>query len=531
MSAIGENTLGLLTEQSFERRGDYPSLLFEGRWYGSRELFERSCRIAAGLTALGVCAGDRVVVTMANCPEVQVVYQAVWRAGGVVTPATFLLSPEELTHVTADSEACAIVTTSEFADKVCAAARGLHHVRYVISTGGERPGVLRLTEVEESESQSIVPRADHDLAALLYTGGTTGQSKGVMLSHSSLCYSGRSAYQSAHVPGVIRSLMTLPLSHAFGLLVTITGLHYDEQATSVLLRWFNATTFLEMVEEHRLQAVAVVPSMLQLLLGEPLEDYDLSSLLYVNSGGAPLPPEVEQEFVRRVPSVTVRQGYGLTETAALVSSNPVGHERRGSVGRPVPETEVRILDDEGRALPPGQPGEVCCRSPGVMQGYWRSGGRDPELTAEALRDGWLHTGDIGYLDDDGYLYIVDRKKDLIIRGGFNVYPRDVEDELVEHPAVRMAAVVGRPDLVHGEEIVAFVAPAAGAELTAEELIAWAREHIGAYKYPREVHFVDSLPLTTVGKIDRKVLRAQLVEAAGDGRAQPRRGVRSRSSLS
>jgi long-chain acyl-CoA synthetase len=166
-----------------------------------------------------------------------------------------------------------------------------------------------------------------------------------------------------------------------------------------------------------------------------------------------------------------------------------------------------------------------------MQGYWRSGGRDPELTAEALRDGWLHTGDIGYLDDDGYLYIVDRKKDLIIRGGFNVYPRDVEDELVEHPAVRMAAVVGRPDLVHGEEIVAFVALTPAAEITPDDLIAWAREHIGAYKYPREVHFVDSLPLTTVGKIDRKVLRAQLVEAAGDGRAQPRRGVRSRSSLS
>jgi long-chain acyl-CoA synthetase len=267
------------------------------------------------------------------------------------------------------------------------------------------------------------------------------------------------------------------------------------------------------VQEQRVQTTPVVPSMLQLLLGQPLEEYDLSSLRYVNSGGAPLPAEVAQAFARRVPSVTVRQGYGLTETAALVSSSPVGRERPGSVGLPVPETEIRILDEDGRVLGPGQPGEICVRSPGVMRGYWRS----PEATAEALRDGWLHTGDVGYLDEEGYLFIVDRKKDLIIRGGFNVYPRDVEDELVEHPAVRMAAVVGRPDVVHGEEIVAFVALAQDAELAPEELIAWAREHIGAYKYPREVHLVEAVPLTTVGKIDRKVLRARLVEAAGDGR--------------
>ncbi len=278
----------------------------------------------------------------------------------------------------------------------------------------------------------------------------------------------------------------------------------------MLLRWFHPTTFLDMIQEHRLQTSAVVPSMLQLLLGLPLEDYDLSSLRYVSSGGAPLPGEVEQEFSRRVPSVTVRQGYGLTETAALISSTPVGRERRGSVGLPVPDTEVRILDDEGRELPAGEPGEVCCRSPGVMRGYWNA----PEATAQALRDGWLHTGDIGYLDEDGYLFIVDRKKDLIIRGGFNVYPRDVEDALVEHPSVQMAAVVGRPDTVHGEEIVAFVALSAGAEATSEELIAWSREHIGAYKYPRELHFVDAVPLTTVGKVDRKALRAQLITAAG-----------------
>jgi long-chain acyl-CoA synthetase len=509
VTALGEHTLGLLSEQSFERRGDYPALLFEGRWHSSGELFERACRISAGLSAAGVEPGDRVVVTMANCPEVSVVYQAVWRVGAVVTPATFLLSTEELRHVISDSEACAVITTSEFARKALEAARGLHHVRFVISAAEADEGTVSLSELEAAEPGPIISRGDDDLAALLYTGGTTGQSKGVMLSHSNLCFSGRSAHKSGHVPGVNRMLTTLPLSHAFGLLVTITAMHSVEQGITVLLRWFAPDTFLEMIQEHRLQTTAVVPSMLQLLLDQPLESYELSSLRYITSGGAPLPAEVEQEFARRVPSVTIRQGYGLTETAALVSTNPVGRERRGSVGLPVPDAEVRIMDEEGRTLPPGQPGEICCRSPAVMRGYWRA----PEATSQALRDGWLHTGDIGYLDENGYMFIVDRKKDLIIRGGFNVYPRDVEDALVEHPAVQMAAVVGKPDVVHGEEIVAFVALAADAEVTPDDLIAWSRERIGAYKYPREVRVVESVPLTTVGKIDRKALRAELTARA------------------
>jgi long-chain acyl-CoA synthetase len=203
--------------------------------------------------------------------------------------------------------------------------------------------------------------------------------------------------------------------------------------------------------------------------------------------------------------VSIRQGYGLTETAALVSTNPVGRERDGSVGLPVPGTEVRITADDGSVLPAGEIGEVCVRSPGVTQGYWNA----PEATAEALQNGWLHTGDVGYADADGYLYIVDRKKDLIIRGGFNVYPRDVEDALVEHPEIELAGVVGRPDPRYGEEVCAFVSLHAGSELTGEAIVAWAKERIGGYKYPREVQVVETVPLTAVGKIDRKALRAGL----------------------
>ncbi len=512
MSAIGGKHLGRLVEESYARRGDYPALLFEGRWHSSGELFERSCRLAAGLQELGVAPGDRVVVSMANCPEVGIVYQALWRAGAVVTPATFLLPPADLRHVIADAEAVAVVTTPEFVDKVTEAVAGLDCVRHVISTETGQPATTALAELEAADPGPIVPRRDDDLASLLYTGGTTGRAKGVMLSHANLYFSGSAAHASAYVPGVNRALATLPLSHAYGLLVTVAAPHSPERGIAVLLRWFDPDAFLELIGRHELQLSAVVPSMLQILLSKPLEDYSLSSLRFLSCGGAPLAPDVHGEFVRRVPSVSIRQGYGLTETAALVSSNPAGRERTGSVGLPVPGTEIKIIDEHGAALPDGEPGEICARSPGGMRGYWRS----PETTAEALEDGWLHTGDIGYRDADGYLFILDRKKDLIIRGGFNVYPRDVEDALVEHPDVQMAGVIGRPSRIHGEEVVAFIAPRAGSAPVPEALIAWARERIGGYKYPRELHVVPSIPLTPVGKIDRKALRAQLETGMDNG---------------
>jgi long-chain acyl-CoA synthetase len=501
----GTRNLARLAEAAFERRGDYEALLFEGRWHRSAELFDRACRVGTGLTELGIAPGDRVVVSMVNCPEVTMVYQALWRAGAVVTPATFLLTTPDLRHVIADSEAVAVITTSDLADKVHEAADGLAHVRHVISSGPDGLG-----ELESASPGAIVERADDELAALLYTGGTTGRAKGVMLTHANLWFSGEAVQKASHVPGVHRSLMTLPLSHSYGILVTIGGMHSPESPVTVLLRWFEPRTFLEMIAEHRLQTSAVVPSMLHLLLQQPLEEFDLGSLVYLGCGAAPLAAQTAAEIERRIPGVTVRQGYGLTETAALIATNPAGKEKPGSVGVPIPGAEVRITDEEDRALPVGEIGEICCRSPAVMQGYWRS----PEATDETIRDGWLHTGDVGYLDEDGYLFIVDRKKDVIIRGGFNVYPRDVEDALLEHPAVVSAGVVGRPDERHGEEVVAFVALRAADAVSAEELVDWARERIGGYKYPREVQFLDAMPLTAVGKLDRKALRAQVRVPAG-----------------
>ena len=485
---MADEHLARAAEETFERVGDYEAVWFDGRWTRSAELRGRAARLAGGLRDSGIEPGDRVLVLMANCPEVGIAYNAIWRAGGVVTPAIFLLPPTELEHIVSDSGAKLVLATPELAANV---PEGIP----VVTTD-------EFGSLEEREPLEIVPRAPEDAAALLYTGGTTGRSKGVLLSHENLWWAGKAGHEAGHIPEITRGLLALPLSHAFGLLVTVVGLHAEEQSQTVLMRWFDPTRWLELAQEHRTQISAVVPSMLQLLLAMPLEEYDLSELRYVVSGGSPLPPEVAHELIRRVPQVEIREGYGLTESAALVTSTPPGESRLGSVGKPVPGVEVRIDGDD-------EVGEICVRSRLVMLGYWQQ----PEATAEAVKDGWLYTGDFGYLHEDGYLYVVDRKKDLIIRGGFNVFPRDVEEALLEHPAVAAAGVVGRPDEAHGEEVVAFVELRSKYEVDADELVAWSQERIGGYKYPREVHLIPSLPLTPVGKIDRKALRARILEEA------------------
>ncbi|MGZ6826843.1 MAG: class I adenylate-forming enzyme family protein, partial [Mycobacteriales bacterium] len=482
-------------ELALERFDDHPALLFEGRWYSSHELGGRTRRAAAGFARLGVRPGDRVVIVMANCPEVGLAYSALWRAGAVPTPALFLLTEDELRHVVSDSGAVAVVTTPEFLPKVSASAPGLP----VVVVGGD--GGTSWEELESGEELALVDRAPEDLAALLYTGGTTGRSKGVALTHAGLDAAGFAASEAAYSPGRNSMLLPLPLAHAYGLLVTVAGLHSREPGTSYLMRWFDPASWIGLVEEHRIQASALVPSMIQMLLGQPLEEHDLTCLERVSSGAAPLAAEVIAEFERRVPGCEVREGYGCTESSALISTQPNGERRIGSVGKPVLGVQVRIELPDGSEAAPGEDGEICVGGATVMQGYWQS----PEATDFALRDGWLHTGDVGHFDDEGWLYVVDRIKDLIIRGGFNVYPRDVEDVLLAHPAVAAAAVVGRPDPKLGEEVVAFVQ--LSGEATPEELIAFSKEHLGAYKYPREVRVVDQIPLTSVMKTDRKRLRS------------------------
>ncbi|NGN63133.1 long-chain fatty acid--CoA ligase [Streptomyces sp. A7024] len=510
MAQEQSRNLARLAEAAFQRLGDHESLVYEGKAYRSGELFERGRRVAGGLGEIGVRPGDRIVVLMANCPEVPVTYHAIWRAGAVVTPVIFLVSPAELAHILTDSRAEVIVTSPELLGTVAGAAAQAPGLRRVVVAGEWPPDALPETvdvtsyeELEAAAPVGIAPRGDDEPAALLYTGGTTGRAKGVVLTHRNLHACSLATHEASDVEDSTRTLVPLPLSHAYGLIVTLTGWHSTKPGLGVLQRWFTPQEWLELAAKHGVHRTTLVPSMIRMLLDLPLEDADLSQLRYVNSGAAPLPPDTRAEWERRVPSSRILEGYGCTESGSVVSATHPDAIRPGSVGRALPGYEVEIRDDDGELpVPAGTDGEIWVRSAGVMAGYWNA----PVLTSETLRDGWLRTGDMGRVDADGYLYVVDRKKDLILRGGFNVYPRDVEDVLVTHPDVAAAGVVGRPDGRLGEEVVAYVALHPESKLTGAELVAYARGKLAAHKYPRDVHILGGLPLTSVGKLDRKALR-------------------------
>ncbi|MFE7227409.1 class I adenylate-forming enzyme family protein [Nocardioides sp. NPDC057577] len=554
MSALpGRHNLAVLAEESYARHGDHPMIFFEGTWHSSAEIAERSARVAGGLCRLGIEPGDRVVVLTMNTPEVFVSYRALWRLGAVVTPVIFLQTPPELRHILEDSGARAAIVTPELLPLVQAASEGLDLTVIVAgdvpaplvepaseasgvetntarsSAGGDRVGLdtpspsgsggstsgepralVAYQILESADPIDIAPRGDDDLAALLYTGGTTGRAKGVMLSHRGLWESGHALHRVGESQGTTRWLLPLPLSHAYGLIVVISGMHSSRPQSSVLQRWFDAKGWLELAQEHRVESSTVVPSMLQMLLDQPYQDYDLSSLRSFGSGGAPLLPAL-REKAEEAFDVSILEGYGCTESSAVIAASTLEESRPGSVGKPLSHAEVIIAGPDGEAVPTGEEGEIWVRGPGVMQGYWN----DPAQTAATVVDGWLRTGDIGHFDADGYLYVDDRIKDLIIRGGFNVFPRDVEDALLAHDAVTAAAVVGRPDTQRGEEVVAAVALHPGARTTPEELIAFAKTRLAPHKYPREVLILDAVPVTSVGKTDRKAVRSMVRTTEGE----------------
>lgn len=502
---MGKFNLARLGEETFDRLGDYEWLHFEGAWYRTGELRERALRIGGGLVELGIAPGDRVVVMLPNSPDVGVVYSALWRAGAAITPLMFLLPPDDVRRIVADSEATAAITSPDLLPTVRAAAEGAEHLKWIVSTGPAGDGVESLAALEEAAPGPIVDRDDSDLATLLYTGGTTGRAKGVMLTHENHARCSKAVHDRSYIPEVTSTIGALPLSHAFGILVSVAALFVRERGTVFLMTWFEPEGYLRLIQEFRIQRAVAVPSMVQMLLGSPLEEYDLSSWAFLGVGAAPFAREVIEEFERRVPSCVIHEGYGLTESGGAATSSPPGKRRIGAVGLPLEGYEIKILGPDDDEVPAGEIGEVCIRSRGVMKGYWKS----PEETAHALRGGWLHSGDVGRFDEDGYLVIVDRIKDLIIRGGFNVYPRDVEDALLEHPAVQVAGAVGRPDPRLGEEVVAFVSFRPGKEAAPEELIEFSKGKLGRHKYPREVRVLGYLPLTHVGKVDRKALRQML----------------------
>ena len=490
--------LARLGEDSVATWGEYVSLAFEGREWTNLEQQRAANRFAHALRGLGVDPGDRVVVLLPNCPEVLQAYAAILKAGGVIVPVVFLLGPDEVRHILADSEAKVVITAPELLGKLEGWTGGVT-VLVGGGTGGLAWGDLL---AGEAETFPTVDRDDGDLAVILYTAGTTGRPKGVALSHVNLASNARAAASLYELDRTAWALMVLPLSHSYGLTVMNAGSILGTKG--VLLRWFNPEAVLEAIQRYRVESMSGVPTMFVYLLHYPdAGRFDTTSMRAWGSGAAALPIEIVEPFEQKFGG-RILEGYGLTEASPVVSAHRYSGVRKlGSVGPPLPGVEVAILDEADAEVMTGQIGEVCVRGANVMQGYYRL----PEETARALRAGWLHTGDMGKLDADGYLFIVERKKDLIIRGGFNIYPREVEEALYAHPAVAEAAVVGMRDPLMGEEVLAFVALKAGASAEAAALIEFCQSRLAKYKCPKQVRFVDALPKSPIGKILRKELRS------------------------
>ena len=497
-----------LTLDNLEKYGEYVSTWFEDRSFTNVECYARACQLAEVLRARGIQAGDRVVVMMLNSPDVTAAFTAIWKLGAVMIPITPMWNTREARYVLEDSRAKMAITSPELAARLMEAVADLPEFQKVLVMGTTNVDGAINIEPEVAAAAPYLPLADcggDDLAMLLYTSGTTGNPKGVMLSHENLIFITDACYRNSSTLEGLRTMQVLPLSHIYGVLIMNLGARLGSRGR--ILKHFDAGKVLATIEELRVQRLSLVPTMLTLLLNHPdREKYDYSSLEAVNSGGAPLSEATRLEF-ERLFDCSVKQGYGLSETAgALTGYKPDELYRVGSVGPALPDIEICVMDMQNNILPAGATGEICSRGRHIMQGYLNK----PEATRDTVIDGWLHTGDIGYLDVDGYVYITDRKKDLVIKGGENISPREIEEGLYAHPAIAEAAVFGVPDEVYGENLVAAVLLRAGQSLTAEDLTTHLSQYVTKFKLPAQIVFRDAFPKGPSGKILKRALRDEFL---------------------
>ncbi|MGW1593446.1 long-chain-fatty-acid--CoA ligase [Streptomyces sp. NPDC002343] len=468
------------------------------------EVWRRALARAGALTGLGVRPGDRIALMAPNTAEFPVAYYAIAAAGGVVVPVHLLLSADEVRHVLKDSGATVLLVHPAQAETGRAAAEAVG-VR-VVTLGEE----LDKLAADAEPLPSYVTRAADDPAVVFYTSGTTGVPKGAVLSHFNLVMNATvNAFDAHDIRADDIALGALPLFHAFGQTVSLNST-WRAGATLVLLPRFDAARAIELMVREDVNTFHGVPTMFVALAAAAADAERLPGLRVCISGGASLPVAVLERFEAAF-GTEVYEGYGLSETSPAATVNqPVFGTRPGTIGHPLWGVDAEIAraeaEDRIELLPPGELGEVVIRGHNVFSGYL---GR-PEATAEALVDGWFRTGDLGVKDDEGFLRIVDRKKDVIIRGGYNVYPREVEEVLMRHPDIAQVAVIGLPDELHGEEICAVAVPAPGTTPDAAALTEWSKQHLGRHKYPRRVEFTDTLPLGPSMKVLKRELRARYV---------------------
>ena len=527
--------IGSGIEDNIRRFGEYEILHFEGRWYTNAEINRRANLLGNALKGLGISKGDRVAVQMPNSPAVLSAFPAIYKIGAVVVPLNPLLRPDEAAYIYRDAGAKVILTSPDFVGRVLEAQRQTPNLQHVILTDRDDvPGTIPYRDIMSSNcDQLAVNETDNDdIAALMYTAGTTGPPKGVVHTHYSLYINALFFYEyvlvhrpttvqlnsctinpktlqfnevSQQVSGINRAMLSLgvlPLSHSYGIAFSNTSNFVGGR--TILLRWWNVEEALKAIQTFRVTQMAAVPTMyIQMLDFPELDKYDLSSLEDCQCGGAPLPGEVALRWKERV-GVDIREGWGLTESGATTTGQPADlPPRYGSIGKCLLKcNRIKVFDEKGQELPPCQQGEIVVKGPTVMKGYWNL----PEETAKIIKDGWLHTGDIGYADEDGYFYITGRKKDIIIRGGENVSPVEVEEILLRHPAVAEAGVVGIPDATYGEEIKAFVVIRPDKCVNEEELIEFCKDCLPTFKLPKKMQFTESLPKNLLGKLLRAELR-------------------------
>jgi long-chain acyl-CoA synthetase len=491
--------LAQILADAAERFGDRPALKLDDAVMTYAQLDEASARVAGLLAQRGIGPGDRIGIMLPNVPYFAVAYYGVLRAGGIVVPMNVLLKGREVSFYLTDPGAKLLFAWHDFAD---AAAQGAEEAGAAVVAVA--PGEFESLLAEAEPASAVVDREDDDTAVILYTSGTTGKPKGAELTHGSLlrnCEISATRLAQAGEEDVL--LGALPLFHSFGQTCGLNASVRVGACLSMIPR-FEPGKALEIIERDKVTVFQGVPTMYHAMLNHPgAEDADVSCLRACMSGGAAMPVEVMRGFEEAF-GCQVLEGYGLSETSPVASFNHPDAERKpGSIGTPIEGVEMRVVDDEGGEVAPGEVGEIAIRGHNVMKGYW---GR-PDATEEVMRDGWLHTGDMAKIDEDGYFFIVDRKKELIIRGGYNVYPREVEEVLYEHPAVSEAAVVGVPDDAMGEEVGAAVVLKPGEEASADDIRAFVKERVAGYKYPRRIWFLDELPKGPTGKILKREIAA------------------------
>jgi long-chain acyl-CoA synthetase len=478
-----------------EQHPDRPAVRLDDMVLTYRELQDGARRVSSLLASKGVGPGDRVGLVLPNVPAFPILFYGALSVGAVVVPMNPLLKGREVKYYLEDSGAKIVFAWKDMAEE---AGKGADEVG--IECIEVEPGGFHDLIGQHEPNEEVVERADDDTVVLLYTSGTTGQPKGAELTHANMISNAATSAETLVEVGPEDVVMgCLPLFHCFGLTVGLNAAVLKGACLTLLPR-FDAAKALEIVGRDKVTVFEGVPTMYAGMLNAPdASSYDMSSLRATVSGGSAMPVEVMKNFEKTFDCI-VLEGYGLSETSPVASFNQPGMERKaGSIGVPVRGVEMKLVDDDGKDVDEGEVGEIAIRGENVMKGYW---GRD-DATKEAIVDGWFRTGDMAKQDEDGYFFIVDRKKDLIIRGGYNVYPREVEEALYEHDAVAEVAVIGIPDDSLGEEVGAAVALKEGSDVDEEELQAFAKERLAAYKYPRAVWIVDELPKGPTGKILRR----------------------------